>query len=499
MTKLIQKTMKFKWGEKEEAAFQLLKQKLCNTPILALPEGSKNFVVYCDASHKGLGVVLMQKKKVIAYASCQLKVHKKNYTTHDLELGAVVFAFKMWRHYLYETKCIVFTDHKSLQHILDQKELNMRQRRWLELVSDYDCEIRYHPGKANMVADALSRKERTEARKEENYATEDMFGMIKKLEPRVDGTLCWKNRKVGDSQLTGPEIIHQTTKKIIQIKSRIQAARDRQKSYADKRHKHLEFQVGDRVMLKVGMVSYRLELPEQLGRVHNTFHVSNLKKCLSDKTFVIPLDEIQIEDKLHFVEEPIEIMDCEVKCLKKSCIPIVKVRWNSRRGLEIIAINLDTSSDNSSSDSDNNTSDSARTSQISTSEEIDYDSPKYKGPPKSLLKWFGYLSDEYKDKDSSDSSDDKKEPSKANVPIFEGPSVQGLLDHYGYNDIEKYLSWNYFPSIDKENTYNDITNKDITNEDCIHESNYAMSKANVTTWDEIVNKIGVRKSEIWIV
>ncbi|GJT76382.1 putative reverse transcriptase domain-containing protein [Tanacetum coccineum] len=160
MTKLTQKSVKFNWGEKEETAFQTLKQKLCSAPILAFPEGSENFIVYCDASHIGLGAVLMQKEKVIAYASRQLKIHEKNYTTHDLELGAVVFALKMWRHYLYGTKCIVFTDHKSLQHILDQKELNMRQRRWLELLSDYDCELRYHPGKANMVADALRRKSR---------------------------------------------------------------------------------------------------------------------------------------------------------------------------------------------------------------------------------------------------------------------------------------------------------------------------------------------------
>ncbi|GJU64097.1 reverse transcriptase domain-containing protein [Tanacetum coccineum] len=162
----------------------------------ALPKGSENFVVYCDASHKGLGAVLMQREKVIAYASHQLKVHEKNYTTHDLELRVVVFSLKMWRYYLYGTKCVVFTDHKSLQHILDQKELNMRQRRWLELLSDYDCEIRYHPGKANVVADALSQKERikplrvralvmtiglnlpkqilnaqAEVRKEENYIT----------------------------------------------------------------------------------------------------------------------------------------------------------------------------------------------------------------------------------------------------------------------------------------------------------------------------------------
>ncbi|GKC80746.1 putative reverse transcriptase domain-containing protein [Tanacetum coccineum] len=129
-------------------------------PILALPKGSKDFVVYYDASHKGLSNVLMQREKVIAYASRQLKIHEKNYTTHDLELGSVVFALKIWRHYLYGTKCTMFTNHKSLQHILDQKELNMRQRRWLELLSDYDFDICYHPGKANVVADALRRKER---------------------------------------------------------------------------------------------------------------------------------------------------------------------------------------------------------------------------------------------------------------------------------------------------------------------------------------------------
>ncbi|GKB42170.1 putative reverse transcriptase domain-containing protein [Tanacetum coccineum] len=198
MTKLTQKGVKFDWGDKQEAAFQLLKQKLCSAPILALPEGSKDFVVYCDASHKGLGVVLMQREKVISYASRQLKIHEKNYTTHDLELGS---------------------------------EPNMRQRRWLELLSDYDCEIRYHPGKANVVADALSRKERskplrvralvmtigldlpkqilnaqTEARKPKNVKNEDVGGMLlenskdpekfrmEKLEPCADGTLCFNVR-----------------------------------------------------------------------------------------------------------------------------------------------------------------------------------------------------------------------------------------------------------------------------------------------------------------
>ncbi|GJS83804.1 putative reverse transcriptase domain-containing protein [Tanacetum coccineum] len=160
LTKLTQKNKNYVWSEEQESAFQLLKQKLCEAPILALPEGNDNFVVYCDASLQGLGAVLMQREKVIAYASRQLKPHEENYTTHDLELGAVIFALKIWRHYLYGTKCTVFTDHKSLQHILRQKELNMRQRRWLELLADYDCEICYHPRKANVVADALSRKKR---------------------------------------------------------------------------------------------------------------------------------------------------------------------------------------------------------------------------------------------------------------------------------------------------------------------------------------------------
>ncbi|GKA02804.1 putative reverse transcriptase domain-containing protein [Tanacetum coccineum] len=607
MTKLTQKKVKFDWGDKQEAAFQLLKEKLCSAPILALPEGAENFIVYCDASHKGLGAVLMQNEKVIAYASRQLKIHEKNYTTHDLELGAVVFALKIWRHYLYGTKCTVFTDHKSLQHILDRKELNMRQRRWLELLSDYDCEIRYHPGKANVVADALSRKERikplhvralvmtigmdlpkqileaqTEARKPENLKAEDVGGMLvestkesenprkEKLEPRADGTLCLNNRswlpcygelrtlimheshKSKYSVHPGYDKMYQDMKKLywwpnmkadiatyvskcltcLKVKSehqkpsgllvqpeipqwkwdnitmdfitklprtssgydtiwviidrltksahflpmrendsmdklarlymkevvtrhgipvsiicdrdgrftsnfwrafqkaldtrldmstayhpqtdgqsertiqtledmlracvidfgngwdrhlpliefsynnsyhtsikaapfealyghKIQAARDRQKSYADIRRKPLEFQVRDKVMLKVspwkgvirfgkrgklnpryigpfkvlekvGTVAYRLELPQQLSWVHSTFHVSNLKKCLFDE----PLDEIYIDDKLHFVEEPVEIMDREVKRLKQSRIPIVKVRWNSRIGPE---------------------------------------------------------------------------------------------------------------------------------------------------------------------
>ncbi|GJT09965.1 hypothetical protein Tco_0857007 [Tanacetum coccineum] len=132
--------------------------------------------------------------------------------------------------------------------------------------------------------------------------------------------------KVGDAQLTGLEIVHETTKKIIQIKKRIQAARDTHKSYADRRCNPLEFEVGDKVMLKVGTFAYRLELPEILSRVHSTFHVSNLKKCFIDEPLAIPLDEIQIDDKLNFIEEPVKIMDREVKQLKHSRIQIVKIR-----------------------------------------------------------------------------------------------------------------------------------------------------------------------------
>ncbi|GJR72166.1 putative reverse transcriptase domain-containing protein [Tanacetum coccineum] len=184
LTKLTQKNKKYEWGTEEDEAFQTLKQKLCSAPILALPEGAENFVVYCDASHKGYGAVLMQREKVIAYASRQLKKHEENYTTHDLELGAVVFALRLWRHYLYGTKCTVYTDHKSLQYILDQKELNMRQRRWIELLSDYDCEIRYHPGKAN-----------TEAIKEENVKAENLGRLIKPIfEIRSDGIQCFEGR-----------------------------------------------------------------------------------------------------------------------------------------------------------------------------------------------------------------------------------------------------------------------------------------------------------------
>ncbi|GJX25392.1 putative reverse transcriptase domain-containing protein [Tanacetum coccineum] len=489
LTKLTQKDKKYEWGKEEEEAFLTLKQKLCSAPILALPEGTKDFVLYCDTSLKGYGSVLMQREKVIVYSSRQLKVHEENYITHDLELGAVVFALRLWRHYLYGTKCVVFTDHKSLQYILNQKELNLRQRRWIELLSDYDCEIQYHPGKANVMANALNRKERDkplrvralmmtvhndlpkqireaqeEAMKGENVKAENLGRLIKQIfEFHPDGTRCfrnckpsgllqqpeipvWKWERITMDFVSGlprtpsgydtiwvivdrltksahflpmkktdimekltrlylkeiealgtnldmstayhPQTDSQSERTIQTLEDMLHAcvidfgsswdrhlplvefsynnsyyARIKAAPYEALRTKPLEFEVGDMVLIKVspwkgavrfgkrgklspcyigpfkilarvGPVAYMLELPEELKGIHNTFHVSNLKKCLAEGDIVVPMDEIQLDDKLHMIEEPMEVVDREVKRLKQSRIPIVKVRWNSQRGPE---------------------------------------------------------------------------------------------------------------------------------------------------------------------
>ena len=158
LTRLTKKDVPWNFTTECHHAFEILKEKLTTAPILIIPEPNKMFVAYTDASHEGLGGVLMQERQVIAYASRQLKVHEKNYPTHDLELAGVVHALKIWRHYLYGVQFELYTDHQSLKYLFSQKDLNMRQRRWLELIKDYDFSLFYHPGKANVVADALSRR-----------------------------------------------------------------------------------------------------------------------------------------------------------------------------------------------------------------------------------------------------------------------------------------------------------------------------------------------------
>jgi hypothetical protein len=179
MTELLKKGVKFVWSEECDKAFHTLRGYLTSSPMLTQPDMSKMFEVFCDASGTGLGCVLMQENRVMAYASWALRPHENNYPTHDLELAAVVHALKIWRHYLMGNRCNVFTDHKSLKYIFTQSDLNMRQRRWLELIKDYDLEVHYHPGKANVVVDALSRKRC-------NYVT---------LEP-YNEALCEEMRKI---------------------------------------------------------------------------------------------------------------------------------------------------------------------------------------------------------------------------------------------------------------------------------------------------------------
>ncbi|GJV27996.1 putative reverse transcriptase domain-containing protein [Tanacetum coccineum] len=369
MTKLTQKVVKFEWGDKEEEDFQLIKQKLYSTPILAQPEGTENFMVYCDASHKGLGAVLMQRENVIAYVSLQIKIHEKNYITHNLELGVV-------------------------------KELNMRQHRWLEFLSDYDFEIRYHLRKANVVADALSHKGRIKPLRVRafsmDYWSKNLQYILNaqsrgnELKKNVKNRIYkWHRTRISKARLDWnnciiEEVVYGVPNMKVKIATYVSKCLTCSKIKAEyqkpsgllvqpeipqwkweeitldfiiklpKTSSGYDNNLGDKVMLKVspwkgvihfgkrgklnpryigpfkildkvGTVSYRIELPQKLSKVHSMFHVSNLKKCLSDESLVIPLDEIQVDDKLHFVKEPMEIMDREVKRLKQSRIPIVKV------------------------------------------------------------------------------------------------------------------------------------------------------------------------------
>jgi len=190
MTELLKKGVKYNWDAKCDETFHTLRVHLTTAPVLAQTNNSKPYDVYGDASGTGLGCVLMQKNWVIAYASRALRPHELNYPTHDLELAAVIHALKIWRHYLMGTHCNIYTDHKSLKYIFTQSDLNMRQRRWLELIKDYDLEVHYHPGKANVVADALSRKVHYNCLSVESY-NETLYAEMQKLNLEIipEGTL----------------------------------------------------------------------------------------------------------------------------------------------------------------------------------------------------------------------------------------------------------------------------------------------------------------------
>ncbi|GJV94153.1 putative reverse transcriptase domain-containing protein [Tanacetum coccineum] len=357
-------------GDKQETTFQLLKEKLRSAPILALPEGAKNIVIYCDALHKGLGVVLMQNKKVKTEhqkpSGLLVQPEIPEWKWDNITMDFITKHPKTSGGY--DTIWVIVDRLTKSAHFLSMRKnesMDKLARLYLkeviskDLGTQLDMSTAYHPqidGQSERTMQTLKDMLRACVIDFGNAAPyEALYGQ------KCRSQVCWA--EVGDIQLIGPEMVHETTKKIIQIKQRIQAARDRQKSYANMRHKPLEFQAGDRVMLKVspwkgvirfgnrgklnpqyigpfkilakvGTIAYRLELPQQLSRVHSTFHISNQKKCLSNESLAILLDEIHIDDKLYFVEELVEIMDREVRRLKQSCIPIIKVRWNSKRGTE---------------------------------------------------------------------------------------------------------------------------------------------------------------------
>ncbi|GJZ41619.1 putative reverse transcriptase domain-containing protein [Tanacetum coccineum] len=301
LTKLTQKNKKYEWG-KEEEAFQTLKQKLYSAPILALLKGMKDFIVYCDASLKGYGAVLMQREKVIAYASRQLKVHEENYTTHDLELGVIVFALRLWRHYLYGTKCVVFTDHKSLRYILTNVVADALSRKG----RDKPLRVRALMMTIHNDLPKQIRKAQGEAMKRKNEALGTNLDMSTAYHPQTNGEsertiqtlkdmLCAYVIDFRSSWDHHQPLVEFSALRLHHMRlctdgniDHLYARESRQKSYADRRTKPLEFEVGDMVLLK---------------------------KCLAEGDIVVPMDEIQLDDKLHIIEEPMEVVDRELNSL----------------------------------------------------------------------------------------------------------------------------------------------------------------------------------------
>nr|GEX04086.1 hypothetical protein [Tanacetum cinerariifolium] len=360
---------------------QTLKQKLCCAPILALPEGSDDFMVYYDASLRGFEAVLMLREKVIAYASRQLRTHKENYTTHDLELGVVVFALSSDKMYqdlkqlywwpnikaeiaTYVSKCLtcakVKDEHQRPSGLLQQPEIPVWK--WERITMDLIIGIPRTPSGYDsiwVIVDRLTKSAHFLPVKTTDSMEKLTQLYLKEVVCRHGVTITIISDR--DSKFTSR--FWRSLQEALRTRLAMSTAYHPKTDDQNVRRRPLEFNVRDKVMLKVslwkgvirfgkrkelsprfigpfkileriGPVAYKLELPRELQGIHNTFHVSNLKKCLSDESLIIPLDEVQLDDKLHFIEEPTEIMDREVKRLKQSYIPIVKVRWNSHRGPE---------------------------------------------------------------------------------------------------------------------------------------------------------------------
>nr|GEY98185.1 hypothetical protein [Tanacetum cinerariifolium] len=293
------------------------RKRLCCAPILALLKGTKDFMVYCDSSLKGYGVVLTQREKFVAYASRQLKTREENYTTHDLELSVVVFALRLSRTLSgYDSIWVLVDRLIKSAYFLPMKQTDRTEKLTQLYLKEIVCR---HGVPISIISD-----------KDSQFASEFWSYHISiKAAPfealyrqKYRSPVCWS--EVGDNQLMGPKMIRGTTKKIVQVKNRLLAARSRRKSYADVRRMSLEFSVGDKVMLK--FFPWKGNFHKNSEGSITPFHVSNLKKCLADENLVISLDEIRLDDKLHFIDEPLEIMDRDVKQLKQSRIPIVKAR-----------------------------------------------------------------------------------------------------------------------------------------------------------------------------
>ncbi|GJT63044.1 putative reverse transcriptase domain-containing protein [Tanacetum coccineum] len=340
-----QKNKKYEWGKEEEEAFQTLKQKLCSAPILTLPKGTEDFMVYYDASLKGYGSLFMKREKVIEYASRQLKVNEENYTTYDLELGVVDKPLRV--------RALMMTIHNDLpKQIRKAQEEAMKGEkveaenlgRLIKPIFEFHLDgIRCFGNRVWLPLFGglrdLVMHESHKSKYSIHTGSDNMFQDLKPLYwwPNMKADIatspvCWS--EVEDSQLTSPELICDTTEKIVQIKNHLLAARSRQKSMQIRGQSRWNLKLVIWYCTRIGPVAYTLEFPEELKGIHSTFHVSNLKKCLAEGDIVVSMDEIQLDDKLNMIEEPVEVIDREVKQLKQSRIPIVKVRWNSQRGPE---------------------------------------------------------------------------------------------------------------------------------------------------------------------